>query len=78
MIKIYNKGTGEFLGRIAETDLEFLVDELEEESLEDRDYYIRKDTFDKFASQGASAHLMEVLGAAFRGTEMAEIRWEKE
>ena len=45
MIDLYNNTTGELLGPITEADLKVLVDALEEESTEDRDYFIDAATF---------------------------------
>jgi hypothetical protein len=77
MINIYNKATNEFLGHISETDLEFLIDQLEEESLEDQDYYLRKETIDEFEKTGASPQLMAVLQGGIRHDDAIEIRWER-
>jgi len=76
MIKIFNKSTNEFLGRISEDDLQFLVDNLEEEGLDDQDYFVRKETVEGFAEEGASGHLIEVLEGALGSTDAVEIRWE--
>jgi hypothetical protein len=78
MIKIYNKETNEFLGRISEADLKFLGAQLEEESLADTDYYIRKETLEAFPENGASPHLMEVLRGGLKSGEALEIRWEND
>jgi hypothetical protein len=78
MVKIYNKETGEFLGRISKDDIEFLARELEEEGLQDRDYYIRRETLDSFPSKGASPHLLEVLRGGLRNLDTIEIRWESD
>jgi len=78
MIKIFNKSTGEFIGRISESDLDFLEDHLEEESIHDTDYYIRAETVDQFQEEGASSRLMEVLRGGLRDDEAIEIRWEED
>ncbi len=78
MIKIFNKDTGEFLGRISESDLEFLQDQLEEESIHDQDYYIRKETLEAFRQDSASSHLMDVLKGGIRDGAAIEIRWERD
>ncbi|MGH7607557.1 MAG: hypothetical protein ACREME_09470 [Gemmatimonadales bacterium] len=44
MIELRDKDGGEPLGTINERQLQFLVDQLEEESSEDRDYYINAPT----------------------------------
>lgn len=78
MIKIFNKETREFLGRISEGDLAFLSDQLEEESIDDTDYYIRKETLESFPEQGASPHLLEVLRGGMRNDSAIEISWERD
>jgi hypothetical protein len=78
MVKVYNKETGEFLGRISTEDIEFLARELEEEGLGDRDYYIRRETLESFPANGASPRLLEVLRGGLRNLDAIEIRWEAE
>jgi hypothetical protein len=78
MIKLFNKSTGEFIGRISEAELKFLADQLEEESIDDTDYYIRSETLEQFEGGGASAHLMDVLRGGLRSDNAIEIRWERE
>jgi hypothetical protein len=78
MIKIFNKTTGEFIGRISEEELEFLADQLEEESIKDTDYYIRTETIEEFEKQGASLHLVELLRGGLRNSSAIEIRWERD
>ena len=78
MIKVFNKETNEFLGRISEGDIQFLADHLEEESVHDTDYYIRKETLEQFSQQGASPKLMEVLRGGLRSGDAIEIRWERD
>ena len=78
MIKIYNKTTNELLGRISDQDLDFLIDNLEEESITDQDYYIRKETIDGFEQLEGSPHLLEVLRGGMRSDNAIEIRWVDE
>jgi hypothetical protein len=78
VIKVFNKETNEFLGRISEGDMQFLAEHLEEESIHDTDYYITKDTLEQFPAQGASPKLMEVLGGGLRNGTAIEIRWERD
>jgi hypothetical protein len=78
MVKVYNKTTNELLGRISDDELAFLKDQLEEESLTDTDYYLRKETVEEFAaSAGATEHLVNVLRTGLRNDEAIEIRWER-
>jgi processive 1,2-diacylglycerol beta-glucosyltransferase len=75
MPNLYNKDTNEFVGIITEDQLEFLKDQLEEESATDTDYYLNRDTLDQFERQGADAGLMELLRKAMGDKEEVEVRW---
>ena len=48
MIKLHDVDSGALLGTITEEQLKVLVEQLEEESPEDRDYYIDADTIEMF------------------------------
>ena len=79
MVKVFNKATNELLGRISEDELKFLQDQLEEEGINDRDYYLRRETIDEFAaSADATEHLVTVLKTGLRSDEALEIRWERD
>jgi hypothetical protein len=77
MIDLYNNATKQLLGSLTEADLQVLVDGLEEESLEDRDYYIDAATIDLLADGRATDHLVHLLRAALGGEEGVEIRWQR-
>ena len=78
MIKLYDKETEVFLGTITERQLQFLIDQLEEESTEDTDYYINKATLDLFEDTGADADLLALLRQALGTSEDIEIQWVRE
>lgn len=77
MIDLYNNATNQLIGSITEPDLQVLVGGLEEESREDRDYYINAATIDLLADGRASDHLVELLRAALGTEEGVEIRWQR-
>ena len=77
MIQLRDKATGQHLGVITETDLQFLIDQLEEESLDDKDYYIHRVTLAALADQGASQALMDVLAKALGDRDDMEFEWSK-
>jgi len=52
MVKLYNNTTNILLGEITQDQLQFLVDQLEEESLEDKDYAITPMTLGYFHESG--------------------------
>lgn len=77
MIDVYNCDTNELIGSITEADLKVLVDQLEEESSEDQDYYIDKATIDVIGDGQATEHLLNVLRKALGNAEGVDIRWQR-
>jgi hypothetical protein len=76
-VTLTNAATGAALGQITEHQLQFLIDELEEESAEDRDYYIDAATIDLLATAGADVDLVAVLRHAVAGQDGIEITWSE-
>jgi len=77
MPRLYNKKNNALLGEISESDVECLVDVLEEEDSKDVDYFIDLDTVDILEDNGASAELVKLLRAAIGATEGVDVRWER-
>jgi hypothetical protein len=77
MIQLYDKETGASLGAITEEQLQFLADELEEESPQDQDYYINVPTLDAFEEAGADPALVALLRKALGEREEMDIRWAR-
>lgn len=77
MILLRDKETGGHLGSISEEQLRFLVDQLEEEFAEDRDYYINATMLDVMAERGADPELVELLRRAIADREGVEIEWSR-
>ena len=77
MPKIYNKNSGAMLGTVNESDVQCLIDVLEEEDTKDVDYYVDLDTVDILEDNGASAALVQMLRTAIGAMEGIDIRWEK-
>ena len=75
MIELRNKETSARIGNISEDDLSFLINMLEEEDSEDRDYWIDQTTIDYFEANGCGDHLLEMLKDAIRDREGVEIEW---
>lgn len=76
MIKVYDTSNDAFLGEISEAHLQFMMDQLEEESARDRDYYINRPTLELFAQRGADTELLTFLRNALGEREEMEIRWQ--
>jgi hypothetical protein len=77
MIDLYNTESNQLLGSITETDLQVLVDCLEEESSTDQDYYINAATIDLLGDGRASDHLLGLLRQAVGSSDGVEVRWQR-
>jgi hypothetical protein len=75
MIQLFNKRSGEPIGPIDQSQLQFLVDQLEEESMEDQDYAITSMTLDYFAEIGGDAQLIKMLRTALGANDEIVIVW---
>jgi processive 1,2-diacylglycerol beta-glucosyltransferase len=76
-IELFDNETGTVLGTITESQLQFLIDQLEEESSDDRDYYLIPRTLELLEQRGADAELLALLRAGLGEREGFEIRWER-
>ncbi len=77
MAKLFNDGSGTLIGEISPAEMQFLIDQLEEEDTTDDDYFIDGDSVDMLEENGASKTLIALLRAAVGATEGIDIRWEK-
>ncbi|HJS19002.1 MAG TPA: hypothetical protein VJ785_09635 [Anaerolineales bacterium] len=75
MITLRNKETSTTIGTISEEELSYLIDMLEEEDSQDRDYWIDQTTLDYFEDNGCDDHLLEMLKDAIGDREGIEILW---
>jgi len=77
MIELRDKDSGVAIGKISEEQLKFLVDHLEEEFKEDKDYYINPATLDSFEKTSADPALLTMLRNALGTREDMEIEWSR-
>jgi processive 1,2-diacylglycerol beta-glucosyltransferase len=77
MITLTEKDTNKPLGAITETQLQFLIDQLEEEWLEDNDYCITTLLLDVFEADAADPELVSLLRNALAGRDEVNIVWNK-
>lgn len=75
MIDLRNKDTGEAVGSITEEQLQFMVDQLEEDSDNDRNYWLNRETLDMFAANGGDTELIALLTAAMGDGDDIEVEW---
>jgi len=77
MIQLSDKDSGAVIGTISPEELQFMIDQLEEESPTDKDYWLNRDTLDSFKEQGADAHLLSLLETAIGERDELEIVWSE-
>ena len=78
MIQLRDKEKGTVLGEITADDLQFLIDNLEEESEDDTDYFINRSTIEIFKEKGTNKTLIKLLEDALGDRDDMEIEWSKE
>jgi hypothetical protein len=78
MIELRNKETSAPIGEITDEQLSFLIDMLEEEDVEDQDYWIDPMTLQYFQENGGDPGLIKLLQDAIGESEGIEIEWSTE
>ena len=76
MIQLRDKDKGTQIGLITEKQLQFLVDQLEEEHEGDKDYWLNRDTLEILKESGADQQLISLLENALGERDEMEIGWE--
>ena len=76
MAQVFDKDTGRSLGTITEDQLQFLIDQMEEESETDQDYYINRDLLNTFKENGIDADLLAMLENALGERDGMEVEWK--
>ena len=77
MVTLSLKDGGAVVGSISDADFQLLVDQLEEESEEDVDYYVSAVTIEMLEQKGASSNLVNVLRRAVGGSEGVDVVWKR-
>lgn len=77
MINLRDKETDQSIGSISEDQLQYLLDQLEEEWSEDQDYAITPMLLDLFEGQGTDPELVALLRNALGGRDEMNIVWSR-
>jgi len=77
MVTLSLTESGTVLGSIPDADFQMLVDQLEEESEEDTDYYVTAETIAMLEERGASETLVALLKRALGAAEGVDVSWER-
>ncbi|MBI5564450.1 MAG: galactosyldiacylglycerol synthase [Chloroflexi bacterium] len=78
MIALYDAASDAKVGRITEKQLEALIGWMEEESSEDREYYLTVEDCELMEEQGIDPSLIEALRGALKGREDMDLRYATE
>ena len=78
MIELKDKDWGVVIGTITEDQLKALVDQLEEESLEDKDYYLNATILDMLADKAIDPELLKLLRGALGDRDEMEVEWSRQ
>ena len=76
MYALYVKSDHRYLGDISDDELKFLVDNLEEESLDDTDYDLSRLTLEYLRGNGLSPRLAQLFDGALGDQDDIEIVYE--
>ena len=76
MYRLFDVDTDEEIGVVTEEQLQFIIDNLEEEGFEDQDYYIDRNTLSFFEEMDCDSELLELLEYALDEQKGINIRYE--
>ncbi len=76
-IQLFDNESSEPIGAITRKQLDFLIDQLEEEALDNRDYHINRPTLDMLEEEHGETELVELLREALGNRDEMEFRWEE-
>lgn len=77
MIQLFDKETNALIGKIDEQQLAFLVSNLEEEDVDDVEYYLNEAMLDLLVEDGADAELVALFRKIIDETGEVEFRWQR-
>ena len=77
MIVLTNKDTGHEIGTITEAQLQFLVDQLEEETPHDTEYWLNRTELAILKDDGADPELIALLEKGMGTADDMEVSWER-
>ena len=76
MPRLYRIDTDTNIGVITDKQLQFLVDQLEEEHDEDQDYFLDRDTLELLSDNGIDPDLLAMLERALGDDDSMDIAWD--
>ena len=77
MIRLTDAADGKLVGDVTEEQFKVLAGDLEEESVEDEDYWIDEATLEMLEEDGADPKLLAMLKKSLGSREGFDCRWQK-
>lgn len=78
MPTLRDKDADRLIGLVSDDDLQFLIDQLEETSDSDTDYWIDGNTLQVLEEEGGSAELIGLLRGALSGRDGFDVEWSRD
>ena len=75
--QLIDAADGRVLGTLSDEQFQELADSLEEESLDDRDYYLNVDTVDLLEAQNVDQDLVALLRTALGDRDEMDVNWQE-
>jgi|RhiMetdeSRZDD1v2_1073273.scaffolds.fasta_scaffold115443_2 hypothetical protein len=75
--QLIDAADGRVLGTLSDEQFQELADSLEEESLDDRDYYLNVDTVDLLEAQNVDRDLVALLRTALGDRDEMDVNWQE-
>ena len=75
--QLIDAADGRVLGTVSDEQFRELADALEEESLDDRDYYLNVDTVDLLEAQNVDQDLVALLRTALGDRDEMDVNWQE-
>ena len=76
MPRLIRLDSGDEIGTINDKQLAFLVEQLEEEHDDDKNYFIDRETLELLSDNGADPELLDVLEKGMGDDDEMDIAWE--
>ena len=77
LYQLIDAADGRVLGTVTDEQVQHLADSLEEDSLDDQDYYVNLDTVEMLVERNVDQGLVAVLKAALGDRDEMDITWQE-
>jgi hypothetical protein len=76
MPRLIRLDSGDEIGTVNDDQLKFLVDQLEGEDVEDKEYFVDRDTLELLSDNGADPELLALLEKGLAGDDDMTVAWD--